>query len=298
MVRSVAFGPKGDTVAKRELGQNDSDLGYRRQGSRLEKCVLNCPASVNSIAYLPDGKQLISGGRYSGKNHALLLWDLTATPPSSQAIGGKLESDVNSVAISPNGSLLAAGGNHTISLSELEPNGALPFANLAPATGQMVFSADSKSLASKILSEASLIVSEVRIWDVTDNMPQEKATVEAGQDLVTALAFAPDGKTLVAASQDKLIYIWDLSAPKPKALEPLAQHKDSVSAVVISADGKKMVSAGHDGLVVVWDTTTWKVDREWILSGAVLGLAVARGDRYLATANENGTAYIIDTRVK
>ena len=98
---------------------------------------------------------------------------------------------------------------------------------------------------------------------------------KAGNDLrdCARLAFTPDSKALVAASQEKRIYVWDLAAPNPDA-----QPSRLAQAQRLGQRGRDLIGREKDGLgrgdgqrVVVWDTATWKVDREWVLlSGAVL----------------------------
>ena len=64
-------------------------------------------------------------------------------------------------------------------------------------------------------------------------------------------------------------------------------------AVVYSPDGKNLVSADDQGRVIVRDPVNGAEKRRWKLPGEVIGLAFAPDNVHLATANANGTIYIL-----
>jgi WD40 repeat protein len=79
-------------------------------------------------------------------------------------------------------------------------------------------------------------------------------------DQVNALAFTPDGETLIAGSHDQTVRLWHLDPPAsavslgtPTAtpLAILRDHHNVVNAVVVSADGRLLASAGNDGMIVL-----------------------------------------------
>jgi WD40 repeat protein len=84
----------------------------------------------------------------------------------------------------------------------------------------------------------------------------EQATLKGHAFWVTSLAFAPDGQALVSAG----------CAPERESF-------GRCNVVMWDADGRKL--------------------REWAFPGVVCGVAFAPDGRHLATANSNGTVYVL-----
>jgi len=124
---------------------------------------------------------------------------------------------------------------------------------------------------------------------------------------VTALAFSPDGRTLVSGGADTLLIFWDLGLGRVNAtaeghwaaltkvvydrdgetlltgcrdakartwlsnskyLASYIGHLGTVSAVSFGAEGSHLLTAGTDGTIRVWDTNTNALSRvEWVRPG-------------------------------
>ena len=120
--------------------------------------------------------------------------------------------------------------------------------------------------------------------------------------VITALAYTPDSKILVAASLDGKIRLWDADATRVlrtldtsslelyaiaispdgkllasggswqeiqiweiatgKLLQTLKGHSAQVAALAFSPDGKLLASGGYDKSIRLWDTGTWKEKRK------------------------------------
>ncbi|MCI0457596.1 MAG: WD40 repeat domain-containing protein [Gemmataceae bacterium] len=84
---------------------------------------------------------------------------------------------------------------------------------------------------------------------------------------ILALAFSPDGKTLVSGSRDHRIRLWDVATGKER--RQLLGHEGPVSFLTFSPDGKTLLSKSEwldpvhpgDGTVRLWDVTTGKEAR-------------------------------------
>jgi WD40 repeat protein len=90
----------------------------------------------------------------------------------------------------------------------------------------------------------------------TGNVLQELTEAGIGSDadcFVSALAFAPDGRTLAVASSEGTITLWELSTGCKRA--GLTGHRDVIYGLAWTADSKLLISASADTTALVWDVT-------------------------------------------
>lgn len=78
----------------------------------------------------------------------------------------------------------------------------------------------------------------------------ERIALESAPGDVYAVAFSPDGQTLVTGHSGGMIRLWDVSAGT--MLESWQGHDGDVNALAFNPDGTRLASAGWDGLVRVW----------------------------------------------
>ena len=86
--------------------------------------------------------------------------------------------------------------------------------------------------------------------------PKLRAVLQGHAYQVTAVAFSPDGKTLVSASLDRKIKLWDATTMKNTAT--FKGHVNGILAVVFSHDGKTLASADSDGKIKLWNVASGK----------------------------------------
>ncbi|MCW3051694.1 MAG: High-affnity carbon uptake protein Hat/HatR, partial [Chthonomonadales bacterium] len=70
---------------------------------------------------------------------------------------------------------------------------------------------------------------------------------------ITALAFSPDGASLLTASGDGSVRVWDVATGK-LAL-PRMRHAGPVRTAMFDRSGRHILAAGDDGTVRLWDLT-------------------------------------------
>ena len=106
---------------------------------------------------------------------------------------------------------------------------------------------------------------------------QERAVLRGHQGAVRALAFSPDGKTLVSGSSDRTIRVWDTNTGQERAT--WKTHKEAVRALAFSPNGKLLASGDDGGTTFVWDVATGKAQRSTKANGSqVAALAFSRRD--------------------
>ncbi|CAE6535076.1 unnamed protein product [Rhizoctonia solani] len=75
------------------------------------------------------------------------------------------------------------------------------------------------------------------------------------RDLVTSVAFSPDGKSVASGSGDKTIHVWDTQSSS-QISKPLIGHYDWIWSVSYSPLGNIIASASEDKTIRLWDAET------------------------------------------
>lgn len=117
-------------------------------------------------------------------------------------------------------------------------------------------------------------------------------TLDGHKDWVQALSFAPDGKQLASAGNDRVVRIWDVASGEPVAT--LSGHRYPVNALAYAPDGRRLVSASTDGDMRVWDRASGAARALRAEGHAVYALAFAPNG-VLATAGKDRIITLWDT---
>jgi mono/diheme cytochrome c family protein len=218
-VTAVAFSPDN---AKLVVGGNHELEVWNVADGKLEKRVRTRTRRSLSMAFLPDGKLVVAGGRPSEEGD-VRVYDLNGGTPKMQdgvaildGVNDKgvlikhlydTDDEVMAVAVSPDGKKIAAGGCDRI----------------------------------------------VNVWDVSEGYDKVKLdqSFENHADFVFGVAFAPDGTHLLTCSRDKTAKLWDLTTKESVLTFP--DHQNYVTGVAIKSDGKVGYSAGGDNQLRSWN---------------------------------------------
>jgi WD40 repeat protein/serine/threonine protein kinase len=114
---------------------------------------------------------------------------------------------------------------------------------------------------------------------------------------VNAVAFAPDGLSLLTAGADKTIKLWHVQTGQ--LLATFSGHTEQVTTVAFAPDGQSFASGGNDKTVRIWDMGT-KKERAQMKDhkGNVVAVACAANGKSLASASQDGTVKLWDTSGK
>jgi WD40 repeat protein len=100
---------------------------------------------------------------------------------------------------------------------------------------------------------------------------------------VYAVAFTPDGRTVLTASDDGLVRVWDVKSLRE--VRRWQAHHGGVLALTQTADGKTLATGGRDGVVRFWDSSTGRETAQFTGGpGDVEALGLSADGKVLATS--------------
>mmetsp|Transcript_10098 Transcript_10098/g.24042 ORF Transcript_10098/g.24042 Transcript_10098/m.24042 type:complete len:386 (-) Transcript_10098:59-1216(-) len=110
-----------------------------------------------------------------------------------------------------------------------------------------------------------------------------KYTSMCGNELATtALAFSPDGDSLVSGSAESGLLVW--STTTRRVTNRLEGHFDWVLTLAFTSCGSYLVSGSKDWTAKVWDAVKWKyIDTLWGHKAPVTQCVFTTNDEVLAT---------------
>jgi WD40 repeat protein/energy-coupling factor transporter ATP-binding protein EcfA2 len=292
-VECVAFNPNGKTLASGGCGEflaKDCDGGKVNLWDMASGQLIGQPLKaasnvVTSLAYSPDGKILAVGScsKYEDsicKQGEIQLWNPDTWQPISKPLKGHSDF-VRMLAFSSNGKALASSSGDNIilwsidtkqPLGEIIPGHQSEAFSLPHPTKSIAFSPDGKTLASSgcgkmgeragsTRGSTACVEGEIRLWSVATQQ-QLGAPLASHTDIITSVAFSPDGKTLASASgaSDRTIKLWSIAARQPIG-QAFTGHVAGVKEIIFSPDGETLasVSDASDGTaynIRLWDVAT------------------------------------------
>ncbi len=79
----------------------------------------------------------------------------------------------------------------------------------------------------------------------------EVGFLEEHTDMITSVAFRPDGELLAMGSSDRTVHLWDVE--QQEQVGAFQGHTDSVYSAIFSPDGRLLASGSWDNTVRLWD---------------------------------------------
>ncbi|MCG3128794.1 MAG: hypothetical protein CHACPFDD_03687 [Phycisphaerae bacterium] len=196
---------------------------------------------VRALQFLPDGTGVISSDLYSESGKS---WNVADGLLRRQYFG----SASADLAVSPDGRLLvAAAAVNKVRVFAVATGAEAALLDLPEETEEITavaFASDNRTAA------AGGWEGVIRVWDVVNRNLIVKITQ---QNIVAALTFSPDGKTLASGSGND-IKLWDAANGMQKL--SIAGHTERVTSLSFSPDGKLIASGSDDKLVRIWDAGT------------------------------------------
>ncbi len=201
---------------------------------------------VLSAAFTPDSAQILA----VAKDARLRRWravDATLLEPAVD-----FTPIIEGLAVSANGAQAgtwhADGSLRVWSLTEGRLASTLNQDQLFETAGSLAFSPDGATLAAGY-DQA------VRLWRLADGAALPSLT-GGHADLVSALAYSPDGRRLASASEDGIVQVWDMTLAEPVVLAR-ADLSSPVTALVFDPDSAQLAAGLRDGQVLLWRLDDW-----------------------------------------
>jgi WD40 repeat protein len=86
-----------------------------------------------------------------------------------------------------------------------------------------------------------------------------KIELKKQRDVVRALAFSPDGRTLASGGDDRNLILWELGSGK--ATQTFEKVDTTITSIAFSPNGQLLASGAANESVFLWNVKTGKLER-------------------------------------
>jgi len=238
---------------------------------------------ILSLTFSPDGRTLATGS----SDETIQLWEVATLAQKSRSFEGQI-GPVCSLAFSPDGKLLASGGlDSPVRFWNLDGAGPIELITdlKSEQGGNFAFSPDASLMAGGCLDNT------VRIWEVATLVERHRLT-----NASHVVAFATDGKKLLATAGDGTAWWWDFRADAKRSVP---QHAGLAQATAASLSPDRRVAAvgRGDGAIQLVEIDSGKIlDTYREHADAVTAVAFVPGGTRFVSGSRDKTVRLWDVK--
>ncbi|HND53232.1 MAG TPA: WD40 repeat domain-containing protein, partial [Pirellulaceae bacterium] len=270
--RIATTAPVGAGLAPADQGvvawsTNDKQAKVYRVGA--EQMIVADAQKLHAAVFGADGEQIVT----SGEDRVVKLWG--ADGKLVRQFAGAA-APLRNLALRGDGQLIVAGGDPAVQQTIVYAWRTATGEALPPLTAPSPIVALSLGGLNRVA--VATADQHVRVYSQDDNRLLQDFTLPAA---VSSVAFAADGKQLVASTADQSSYVLKSGVERLIAGAPGSVF----TGVVFSPDGESFFTSGTDRLAKQWSLTDGRLMRTFSGSSFPLtAVAVSRDGRTVATA--------------
>jgi WD40 repeat protein/serine/threonine protein kinase len=277
-VNGLAFSPDGLLAT----GSRDTKIKLWNLATGQEiRTLASHRGEITSLEFRRDGQLLASGST----DATMKLWDMNSS--KLRTLAGH-NSEVRCVAFNGDGGTIISG-SADLTAKIWETDTSTEVLTLSGHTGHVnsvAWAPDYRTFATGSADGT------VKIWEQATGL--EIKHLAGHQSWIECVAYSKDGSMLATSSNDQTVRLWDPHTGDP--IRTLTGHEALVHSVSFSPVAPMIASAAYDGTVRLWnlsDGSCRKVIRLASPGGRICRVVYSPDGRHLATANGNGTVYIL-----
>jgi WD40 repeat protein len=250
--------------------------------------TISHPSDVETVTFSRTGSHLISTSLDSTANR------LDVSSGAIKPIPRFSKATVIAFSSDDEAQLVAVANDSSVQIRKTKSQKLIQRLELQAYVNAMAFSPDRKFIAIAMVDTVNLNrLGEDRVTAQIREITSGKliASLNHGNS-VNALAFSPDGKWIVTASEDGTAQVWETMSGKPVGQS--LKHQGTILDVVFSTDGKYVATASLDKSALIWEVGSDQLPILLPHEKPVTAVSLSYNRKWVVTASTDKIARVWD----